>query len=180
MILFHPSITSTFSPKLDSFLAPEEASTSNREVDSDAFGSWAEQLPKTIPMVMSRCVDKASVMSRWTWRFEALQDRTYQTYHELNEWWLWIWMTSAKSFKVEKLEMEIGRSFQCEWFGSHEALGLSLVENWNWNKLGSQSASKTWSSETLEEVFGEQAVCIYCFGVHVVHLDAIWTHEPMM
>lgn len=86
MILFHPPITSTFSPKLDSFLAPEEASTSNREVDSDAFGTWAEQLPKTIPMVMSRCVDKASVMSRWTWRFEALQDRTYQTYHELNEW----------------------------------------------------------------------------------------------
>lgn len=56
--------------------------------------------------------------------------------------------------------MEIGRSFQCEGFGSHKALGLSLVENWNWNKLGSQSASKTWSSETLEEVFGEQAVCI--------------------
>ena len=64
MILFHPPITFTFSPKLDSFLAPEEASTSNREVDSDAFGSWAEQLPKTIPMVMSRRVDKASVMSR--------------------------------------------------------------------------------------------------------------------
>eukprot|EP00434_Breviolum_minutum_P025336 symbB.v1.2.022387.t2/scaffold1983.1/size166549/3 len=34
-----------------------EASTSNREVDSDAFGTWAEQLPKTIPMVMSRRVE---------------------------------------------------------------------------------------------------------------------------
>ena len=76
--------------------------------------------------------------------------------------WMIIMNTNDKCKKLQSWKIVDGDwSIFSMWrVWESYSLGLSLVENWNWNKLGSQSASKTWSSETLEEVFGEHAVCI--------------------